>query len=464
MNVDQGRENTRTLASILGLAEEEAEQRLAARVQISWAPGDAAAEYMGRFVVAQLARTFAAVGQPEAPAMGAVAELVINHAIPRCVGAVPVFCTIDPQGLYCGPKPQSLASSVADVPPILCLLAACFAAAQVAHYGLRLPSGRVARDGVRVNFDEWPGVSAQIWERETEVGRLDFAGGGAVGNAILYAMQYLPVRGSGSIIDPKRVTRGILNRCLCFDDRHVKSLKADVLAQFARDTLPNLPLTSLPTTVQQARDAVGGEFECMVVGVDSRRARRNLQMEVPREVFDASTTGAEEVVFHHNLQFTGHACMGCIYPESESERNFARHLADALNVSLEEVAQAYIDERAALKICVRYPELRREDLVGTAYDTLFRTLCATEKLKTAEQKQVLAPFAFVSQLAGCVLAIELFLRRQDAGRHRKFNYWRVSPWRGTFVDLQQLRRSLKECEVCTQRDYQDLAGSIWKVE
>lgn len=463
MNVDQNRENTRTLASILGLAEDEAAQRLAARVQISWAPGDAAAERMGRFVAAQLARTFVTVGQPEAPAIGPVAELVINHAVPRCAGAVPIFCTINLHGLHCGPQPLSIAS-VADVPPILCLLAACFAAAQVAHYGLQLPAGRVARDGVRVNFDEWPGVSAQAWERETDVGRLDFAGGGAVANAILYAMQYLPVRGSGSIIDPKRVTRGILNRCLCFDERHVKSFKAEVLAKFAQDALPNLPLTPLPMTVQQAREAVGGEFECMVVGVDSRRARRNLQMEVPREVFDASTTGAEEVVFHHNRQFTGHACMACIYPESESERNFARHLADALNVSVEEVAQTYIDERAALKICMRYPQLRTEDLIGTAYDTLFRTLCATEKLKTAEQKQVLAPFAFVSQLAGCVLAIELLLRRQDPSRDEQFNYWRVSPWRGTFIDLQQSRGPLKDCEVCTERDYQDLARSIWKAD
>lgn len=463
MNVDQKRENSRTLASILGLAEDEAEQRLAARVQISWAPGDPAAERLGGFVVAQLARTFVAVGQPTAPTMGAVVELVINNAVQRCAGAMPVYCTIDPQGLYCGPKPQSLASA-AEVPPILCLLAACFAAAQVAHYGLQLPAGRVARDGVRVSFDEWPGVPAEAWVRETDLGRLDFAGGGAVGNAILYALQHLPVRGNGSIIDPKRVIRGILNRCLCFTDRDVKAFKAEALVQFAREVLPNLSLAPLPMTVQQAREAIGGEFECMVVGVDSRRARRNLQMEVPREVFDASTTGAEEVVFHHNLQFTGHACMGCIYPESESERNFARHLADVLNVSVEDVAQTYIDERAALKICTRYPELRPEDLVGTAYDTLFRTLCATEKLKTAEQKQVLAPFAFVSQLAGCVLAIELFLRRQNPSRAEDFNYWRVSPWRGIFVDLQQLRGPLKECEVCSQRDYQDLARSIWNID
>lgn len=461
MNADQYRENTRTLASILGLAEDEAAQRLAARVQISWAPGDAAAERTGRFVAAQLARTFAAVGEPEAPIAGAEAELVINNAIPRCLGAIPVFCTINTHGLYCGLKPQSI-SVAADVPSILCLLGSCFAAAQLTHHGLRLPAGRVARDGVRVNFDEWPGVPEHVWRCETEVGRLDFAGAGAVGNANLYAMQCLPIRGAGSIIDPKLVTRGILNRCLCFEEYHVNSPKAQVLAKFARTALPHFPLTPLTMTVQQAREPVGGEFECMVVGVDSRRARRNLQMEVPREVFDASTTGAEEIVFHHNQQFNDHACMGCIYPESEAERNFAVHLADALNVSVEEVAQPYIDEGAAFKICARYPQLRPLDLVGTAYDTLFRTLCATEKLKTAEEKQVLAPFAFVSQLAGCVLAIELFLRRQDPGRNNKFNYWRVNPWRGTFVDLQQLRGTLKNCEVCAQRDYQNLARSIWK--
>lgn len=460
MNVDQKRENTRTLASILGLAEEEAEQRLDARVQISWAPGDTAAEQLGNFVAAQLQRTFAAVGNPAAPVGGAIVELVINHAVPRCAGAVSIYCTIDQQGLYCGLQ-HEVGAAPSEVPPILCLLGACFVAAQVAHYGLKLPVGRVARSGVRLNFNEWPGVALDTWRNETELGQMDFAGGGAVGNAILYAMQYLPVRGNGSIIDPKPVTRGILNRCLCFEESDVGRLKVEALVNFTKHALPELRLTPLAMTVQQARDAVGGEFSCLVVGVDSRRARRNLQLEVPREVFDASTTGAEEVVFHHNLQFSGNACMGCIYPETQSERDFARHLAESLNVSVEEVAQTYIDEKAAHKICERYPDLSSQDLVGTAYDTLFRTLCASEKLKTAEQKQVLAPFAFVSQLAGCVLAIEMFLRRQYPERAWRFNYWRVSPWRGMFIDLQQLRAPLNDCEVCSQDDYKQLAGNIW---
>lgn len=101
-------------------------------------------------------------------------------------------------------------------------------------------------------------------------------------------------------------------------------------------------------------------------------------------------------------------------------------------------------------------------ILGKAYDSLFRELCATDKLMTPEQKQVLAPFAFVSQLAGTVLAIELFLRRLQRGRSGNFNYWRVSPWRGIFTDLQQTKAQESGCEVCARSDYKWLAQEIWK--
>jgi molybdopterin/thiamine biosynthesis adenylyltransferase len=311
-----------------------------------------------------------------------------------------------------------------------------------------------------LDFREWP-AAGNDWATEVDIGTCQLAGAGAVGNAIVYALQFVPVRGQVDVIDPKNVNDGILNRCLWFDKEDIDHPKAEVLAHKAQLAIPGVKFIPYVSTLRDAREAIG-EYNCMLVGVDSRRARRNLQNEIPLEVFDASTTGVEEVVFHHNHRFDGHACMGCIYFETEAERRFAHHVAETLNVSVTQVDEGYISLAAAQLICLRYTQLKPVDLVNKAYDSLFRELCATEKLITPEQKQVLAPFAFVSQLAGTILAIELYLRRLNPERSRSFNYWRANPWRGLVPELQQVKETNPTCEVCLQDDYRALSASIWK--
>lgn len=460
MNSVQSKENARTLSSLLGLPEEESIDRLGARVQVTWSASDPSAENLGQFIVEMLRRTFQVVGESASPICEAPWELVINGALPRCLEAKLLHCAIDARSFSCSVEKRPLALVQGQVPKILCLLAACFASAQLANYVLNLPAGRVSSDGVHIEFAEWPGVPESAWSRVTDLGSLQVAGCGAVGNAALYALQFLPIRGQGDLVDPKPVTEGILNRCLWFTNEDVGRAKAEVLQKKVAQAIPQFELRPLTKTIQQARDDIG-EFSCMLVGVDSRRVRRSLQMEVPREVFDASTTGIEEVVFHHNLQFDGHACMGCIYVETEAETNFATHIAEALNVTAQDIAQGYITEAASTKIIERYPDLQAGQIVGMAYDSLFRQLCAAGSLTTPELKQVLAPFAFVSQLAGTIVAIELFLRRQNPERVAAFNYWRVNPWRGLFTSLQQMRGMNPDCEVCSKQDYQQLAGAIW---
>jgi molybdopterin/thiamine biosynthesis adenylyltransferase len=275
-------------------------------------------------------------------------------------------------------------------------------------------------------------------------------------------MQHLRTTGEIVVVDPKKVSAAIINRCLWFEDSNIGEWKADCLSdKFAR-AAPGMTIRSFVGTLQQYRLAHPTEYDCLIVGVDSRLARRRLQEEVPREVFDSSTTGVEEVVFHHNLQHLGMACLGCVYYETDGERSFAQHVAEALNVSIKDVDGGFITESTAARIAARYPELQQAELVGKAFDTIFKQLCATQRLKTAEQKQVLAPFAFVSQLAGTITAIELFLRRQAPGRSARFNYWRVSPWRGFNTDLQQNLVPRHDCTICTNDGYRTVAREVWK--
>jgi hypothetical protein len=116
---------------------------------------------------------------------------------------------------------------------------------------------------------------------------------------------------------------------------------------------------------------------------------------------------------------------------------------------------------AALRLCLTFPDLTPEEVIGKAYDTLFKARCAEQKLKTAADRQVLAPFCFVSMLAGAYLALET-VRRINTGRIAEpYNYWRLSPWHAPVLDLRNLRQSLAACEYCADAVMKEVANAVW---
>jgi hypothetical protein len=196
----------------------------------------------------------------------------------------------------------------------------------------------------------------------------------------------------------------------------------------------------------------------LIVGVDSRRARRNLQSEIPGEVFDASTTGIDEVVVHHNHQpLNGKACLGCIYYKEDEELAHEKHVAETLGVSVNQVTQLFIDEVASIAIKKKYPFLTI-NLVGLPYDMLFKQLCGEGKLITEGDKQVLAPLAFVSSLAGALLAL---IVAENILKHGVYNYWRVSPWCTPNYRLKQMTAACMNCEFCNDHLFQKAIARIW---
>jgi hypothetical protein len=153
-----------------------------------------------------------------------------------------------------------------------------------------------------------------------------------------------------------------------------------------------------------------------------------IQNEFPGEVFDASTTDIREVVVHYNRQLTENACLSCIYEADDEEFSRENHIAEHLGVSVDDVRTERISAPIAETIARRFPNLSAGELVGAAFDTLFKRLCAESQLRTLTGRAVTAPFAFVSVLAGALLALELVRRLAGRDSALNFNYWRLSPW------------------------------------
>jgi hypothetical protein len=163
---------------------------------------------------------------------------------------------------------------------------------------------------------------------------------------------------------------------------------------------------------------------------------------------------------HFHRAPTDGACLSCIYVQEEGELTHEAHVAESLGVTPEEVRALRVTLEAATKICLQYPQLRQEDLVGLAYDSLFKQLCGHGVLRTAADRQVLAPFAFVSVLAGTYLALEC-VRRLQPHPERLFNYWRASPWCSPITRLRTWRPKNLRCAFCTQEVLQRVTRELW---
>lgn len=455
-------ENARTLASLLKVSVEEASQLLDVAVIVTSDPADVAGQILADHAATLIGRTLSTVVRNAANA-SAVAELVVGEARATRGDAVRLQVTAN-QILIGG---RAVASTIAETTSqVVLLVAACYATGMTLRSALagRLSvSGPALEDGLLIPISSIIGDDSSWLERQVTFLDAYLAGAGAVGNGFVYALTTLRVRGLLTLLDSDTVSGGNLNRCIWFTDADIDHPKATRLAEHASSRLPALKLVPEILTLQAfgKRQSNDRWLKTLIVAVDSRRTRRALQLEVPHEVFDASTTGISEIVLHHHTQPSEHACMACIYAETADELAREKHIADTLGITVEDVQMHFVTASIAAKIQKKYPHVATS-MEGQAFDSLFKTLCSEGTLVGGDHQQVLAPFGFVSVLAGTFLAIEVCRRMAVSEHGADWNYWRLSPWAPPVVELRQLRSKLQDCEFCTNASLQKAVRILWE--
>jgi molybdopterin/thiamine biosynthesis adenylyltransferase len=448
------------LATALGLALQDAAEALEFDVTVTADPSDPTAIEIGEELVSLLSRTVRKAALGKAYDTAAI-EVVIGKAgsgsnLPK------LFVSIQPDEAVIG---SDLAPErCAEIPHILSVLVACYISAKVMQTVLKERLPFHVPSPLRIPFDQL-GIDARAYGEPVNIGRAYLAGAGAIGNGFLWAARHLKVHGQLEIADDDFVSSGNLNRQIWFTKTDIDHPKAERLAANAKAYFPNLKLVERKQRLQDLSEKCDGPWLARTfIAVDSRRARRKIQNEFPGEVFDASTTDIREVVIHYHKQPTNNACLSCIYETDKEEASREQHIADHLGVSLAEVRQERISAASAERIAQRMPKLDAVGLVGLAYDSLFKQLCGAGELKTLEGRRIFAPFAFVSVLAGTLLALEM-LRRIGEGESKKdFNYWRVSPWYPPLGRRQIIRPAEPECEFCGDRILRSVNAALWKTE
>jgi hypothetical protein len=450
-------ENAMMLASVLGLGTEVADKALQFDVCITADLQDLTAVAVSKEFIAVLRRTIRAV-QLNDSFETAVLEVVIGTASPR--SPLPkLFLGMTPEQAVIGEEPTPW--TFQGESGLIAILTACYLSAATMQkvFGEDFPYG--GKLPLQISFAEL-GIDFSVFDHAIDVGEMYLAGAGAIGNGFLWALRHIKILGQLIIADDDIVSPGNLNRQIWFTSDDVGKPKADRLALKAQPYMPALKLIPRRGRLQEMPERSEGPWlKRLVVGVDSRRARRELQREFPGEVFDASTTDIREIVVHHNKQMADAACLSCIYESDNEESSHEAHIAEHLGVTVSEVRSERITEEVADKIFVRYPKLDRTALVGLAYDTLFKRLCGEGELKSLEGRRAVAPFAFVSILAGALLALDI-VRHVANGAHKKdFNYWRVSPWHGPILRRQVLRPKQPGCEFCGQETLIRVNRMLW---
>ena len=452
------RENATILASAIGLSFTKAAEALNLEIAITVDSTDSIAQRIAGEVSDLLTRTVRRVSTVELE--GSVsAELVIGSAVPRTSGGH-IFLHVTNDCAIIG-RNAHVSEACAHIPAILGLTIACYACAVVLNRALDNALPFNPPEPLVLSFNQL-GIDWSSVLKPIDMGQTYLAGAGAIGNGFLWAARHLNLCGQLDIVDDDCVSSGNLHRQVWFNANDIALPKVDQLAKRCQRHFPRLTLVPRLCRLQNLPEKSDGAWlRRLVVAVDSRRARRGLQNEFPGEVFDASTTDIREVVIHYNIQPTKRACLSCIYESDDEEFSQEKYVAEHLGVSVEDVRTERISASVARTIVKRFPELVETDLVGTAYDTLFKNLCGEGKLRTLAGKTVIAPFAFVSVLAGTLLALEIVRRLGTGNNARGFNYWRVSPWHSPYSRRRIIRLSQLGCTFCGDPTLKEVNDELW---
>lgn len=459
LNPEARQENIRALILAAGLTEEEATLRLKETVLITWNKYDQVSSMLVEEIKPILGRTLE-ITENVSETSSIAAELIIGQMEPQMKGRH-VYVSLQSDRLIVSAKPTGKIMCRPQF-PLFTLIAACYVTGSVIYRavgdGLTNPPSK----NYEINFNNFIASNIDL-NLPINIQECYLAGAGAIGNGFLWAARYVNLQGKINVSDDDIISSGNLQRQIWFENEDLEKEKVAVLCKKAQGHFPDCVLVPSTARLQNHPNRTDGPWlKRLIVAVDSRRARRHLQNELPGEVFDASTTGSEEIVLHYNKQPTNLACMGCIYFLDQMEIDREQIIAEHLGIDPEIIRRERIDKDIANEICAHHPQLNISDINGLAFDTLYKQLCSSGQLNSSSGKQVVAPFAFVSVLAGALLLVQL-IQSITPRQVISFNDWRISPWRPPILEMKQLRPSNPNCQICARREIQALNKQFWRV-
>ncbi|HEV2398775.1 MAG TPA: ThiF family adenylyltransferase [Candidatus Sulfotelmatobacter sp.] len=354
-----------------------------------------------------------------------------------------------------------------DFNPVLAILTAAYACSRATKLLLNdaVEGAKCWRPFSILDFDS--GTVEFDWSAPIAIDRTTLAGVGAIGSAFLCtALAHSQLVGELVIVDEDVIDKTNLGRYVLFSAHDVGQKKVIAAERRLRSLKPGLTINPVDLRLQtysKEQSAKDQHFKIqrLVSAPDRRDTRRSFQSELPREIIDAST-GPNQIVIHRNGYEREWACLECIYPRIEIEDAHYEHVAYKLGIPLQRVKSGeLIDVSDAEAIHSIYPSLAVDDLLGRAFDSVFRELCSAGELRV-EDRVVLAPMPFVSAAAGAYLYLEMIksIKHGIFASFRRYNYVQMNPFFPPNPSFAEMRPSREGC-TCQSAVYRHAFERLW---
>jgi len=215
-------------------------------------------------------------------------------------------------------------------------IAACLAAAAVFRTLLDT-TGPAPSDATVTAFGNSPAQPSTrgISGRPTLPGRTVLVGAGAIGQAAAWALARTPMEGRLLVVDPEPVDLGNLQRYVLTVRGNVTGPKAPLAADHinAIGTARGGPFIAAEPFEGDWADALrthGHDWDAALAALDSATDRRGVQATLPHWLANAWTQTGDLGVSDHD--FTGGACLACLYLPTGLRPNKDELVANALGI------------------------------------------------------------------------------------------------------------------------------------
>ena len=191
-----------------------------------------------------------------------------------------------------------------------------------------LLTGRATPSPSRFDLLEINGSSIPPLPAEIAVGRIHLAGVGAIGQAFVHALSYLPAAGTLVLVDPESIDVFNLQRYILAADSDVGASKCEIAAR----ALSNSRLKTESIQNAWGENGLTTDAECVCTALDTSAARIAVQAGLPKRVYNAWTQPADTGWSRHE-QFGAEACLACLYVPTGSRPSQHELISQALKQS-----------------------------------------------------------------------------------------------------------------------------------
>lgn len=254
------------------------------------------------------------------------------------------------------------------------------------------------------------------------------AGIGAIGNGVVWTLSKIKtLKGNIHLVDEEKIGPSNLQRYILLEERHENEIKVEIAKKYFNQA--NLNVVPYKCNWDNYLNTINDwNINCVAVGIDNVKGRIGIQSTLPRTIFNAFTETESLAISRHN-DFINEACLSCSYIPLKKQKDFIDEVAENCNIPQKaELVKAYYN----LNLPVGNP------IPNSNHDSLLLTIARSNDIPIEELNQfnemtlnqfysnfvcggiilevskadnniknVDAPLAFQSAMAGILLAAEL---------------------------------------------------------